>query len=155
MALTPFSFVKSLTDVISFPKPWNRTVFQKLHDETQDYINNTIKPAIDGLSSNFIAPIFLNGWQNLGGGQTLVGYYKDSAGWVHLRGSACAGTMETAMFSLPEGFKPANTIHLACVSSNDTSDIFGSIYIPSDGNVIPGVGRNTMVSLDGIRFYVG
>lgn len=54
--MNPFSFSATWSDKTSFPDPAKqagvfRTLLQKLHDETKDFINNTVKIAVDNAAS--------------------------------------------------------------------------------------------------------
>lgn len=91
-----------------------------------------------GLAS-FTFPTLINGFGNRGGGYNVPGYYKDALGFVHLQGTAGAGTAGV-MFVLPTGFRPGGTV------SFDS----GTVTIDASGNVSTSVTPYT--SLDGITF---
>ena len=46
-----------------------------------------------------------NGWVNVGGAQPLA-MYRKVADMVYLRGRIASGTLNTAMFTMPVGFRP-------------------------------------------------
>ncbi|PAD78019.1 hypothetical protein [Paenibacillus campinasensis] len=102
----------------------------------------------------WIAPTLLNGWENYGGSFTKAGYYKDSAGIVHLKGlikfgTAVAGTL---LFTLPEGYRP-NAVMIFPVSSNNGSqNVLARLDVTSTGSVIFNSGGNSWFSLDGVHF---
>jgi hypothetical protein len=52
-----------------------------------------------------------NGWTNYGGSWAPAGYYKDAQGIVHLRGLIKSGTVGSAEFTLPSGYRPTNDKH--------------------------------------------
>jgi hypothetical protein len=58
------------------------------------------------------------------------------------------GTIDTTIFTLPNGFRPATIVVIATVSNA----LFGYIQINTDGTVVPKVGNNAWVSLEGITF---
>lgn len=92
---------------------------------------------------------FQNSWANFGSTVATVGYYKDSFGFVHLKGTAKSGTINTTMFTLPTGFLPAGDSIYACASNN----AFGQVNInATSGAVTPQIGSNVFFSLDGIVF---
>lgn len=92
---------------------------------------------------------FTNSWVDFaGGGFSQTGYYKDTNGIVRLRGSIKSGTVGTAAFLLPAGFRPAGDSNFACVSNN----LFGFVIVNAGGAVIVQAGSNSYVSLDGISF---
>lgn len=93
------------------------------------------------------APTLLNSWVQHSTLQT-VDYFKDSLGVVHLRGGIKNGTINTAAFTLPSGYRPSGLIVFA-VPSND---VFGLLQVTTAGDVKPAVGSNAYFSLDGVTF---
>jgi hypothetical protein len=79
-----------------------------------------------------------NGWTTVGTSPVPT-FGKDTQGFVHLRGRIRAGTQNAAAFTLPSGFRPAET------ESFGTGTIFGGnstpciVTVDTGGNVIPGV----------------
>lgn len=103
-----------------------------------------------GLStSSPIVPALLNGWVNFGGYQPVT-YFKDELGWVHLTGLVKSGTMATAIFTLPVGYRPALERRFATVSNATSTP--SAINIGSDGGVVASLGGNTWFSLEGFSF---
>jgi len=96
-------------------------------------------------------PAFQNGWVNYGGGFATAAFRKNALGWMHLKGMIKSGTIGSAAFVLPVGYRSPTHIYFACVSNG----AFGDALILTSGNVIPQVGNNTWFSLNGITFYVG
>jgi hypothetical protein len=96
----------------------------------------------------FIAPTLLNGWVNFGAPFNPAGYFKDAFGVVHLRGIVKSGTVNTAVFTLPAGYRPANTEQYAIY----TGSTVGVVEILATGDVIAQVGNNTDFRFDGITF---
>jgi hypothetical protein len=91
---------------------------------------------------------FSGTWTNFGGAWNTAAYRKDAQGYVHLKGTIKSGTIGTAAFTLPAGYRPAADGRHACVSNN----AFGSCTITSAGVVTPSVGSNASFMLDGITF---
>jgi len=85
-----------------------------------------------------------------GGGSTYntPAYCKDTNGFVHLKGLIKDGTMQTAAFTLPVGYRPAKNNIIATASNS----AYGQFYIQSSGAVLPYIGNNAWVSLDSITF---
>ncbi|RYZ37446.1 MAG: hypothetical protein EOO71_27945 [Myxococcaceae bacterium] len=91
-----------------------------------------------------------SGWVATGFPRGNPKYYKNSAGDVVLGGSIKNGSLGSAAFNLPAGYRPLDELHLPVVSNTG----FGRIHITADGNVTPMSGSTTEFSLDGIRFRV-
>ena len=53
----------------------------------------------------------VNGWANSGGNFLAAGYYKDPWGRVWLQGKVGGGTNTTAVFTLPEGYRPKGELN--------------------------------------------
>lgn len=98
----------------------------------------------------WIAPTLLNGWLNFGSPNANAGYYKDAQGFVILRGLIKDGTMSSAAFNLPAGYRPASTIRFAAASQSLTQP--ATVVVDASGNVTPQTGNNVFFSLDTVRF---
>ena len=94
------------------------------------------------------APTLTNAWINFGGTLGTAAYRKDAMGFVHLKGVVKSGTIGSAIFELPVGYRPAGDTRFPVVSNN----AFGVCAISSAGSVVPTVGSNVSFSLDGITF---
>ncbi|MHC5054213.1 MAG: LamG-like jellyroll fold domain-containing protein [Planctomycetota bacterium] len=92
---------------------------------------------------------FSNGWDNLDTSTyNGAGYFKDTLGFVNLKGVIAAGTVGQSAFTLPGAYRPSKYETLMVMSDTGA----GYIGVSSTGEVIPmGVG-NGWVSLDGVRF---
>lgn len=97
---------------------------------------------------SWTAPTFTNSWVNYGGTFGNAGYMKDSLGFVHLKGLIKNGTIAQSAFTLPAGYRPAVDTAYA-VNSNSA---FGSVQVLNNGTVVPLIGNNAFVYLDGITF---
>jgi hypothetical protein len=94
----------------------------------------------------------MNGWQTHLGATASVGYAKDSAGVVHLRGTMDNGVDDTTAFVLPKRMRPRHTTVLALFTTTPGAEL----EINSDGTVLPiGGGDTTYTSFDGISFVAG
>lgn len=99
----------------------------------------------------WISPTLLNSWVNYGAGNYEAGYWKDSQGWVHLRGTIKSGVVPSTVFVLPAGYRPLNTIHLPASAGGGT--IFTlSVMATGDINVPPNT-SSAYVDLASICFY--
>lgn len=112
--------------------------------QSQIEILQPVKPRIE----QFIAVTFQNAWADFGAPFNPTGYFKDPFGIIHLRGTIASGTINTAAFTLPAGYRPANTERIG-VNSNDA---MGRLHINSTGTVVPVIGNNASFCLDGITF---
>lgn len=98
-------------------------------------------------------------WQNYGGGFSTAGFYRDPFGRVHLRGLvkivAAENDPECAVFTLPPGYRPAESTVFASLAENKFVRV--SVYEDLgevDPEAVPTGGGN-FLSLDGISFRCG
>jgi hypothetical protein len=94
------------------------------------------------------APTLLGTWTNVGGGNEVAGFFKDSMGVIHLKGVVTGGTINTAAFTLPVGYRPVNTQNFVA----DFNNAFGIIQVTNAGSVIPAVGSNLNCWMSGMTF---
>lgn len=97
------------------------------------------------------AAAFTNSWVNEGGAYGDAKYWFDERGDVHLEGAIQAGTITTAAFTLPVGYRPPIGRDFAV----DSNSAYGMCVIGADGVVTPQVGSNARFHLDGIQFSTG
>jgi len=91
---------------------------------------------------------FSNSWTTVAGTRT-PSYFKDDSGLVSLSGVIGGGTMNTAVFTLPSGYRPPSTIRCPVA----VSGVFGYVDITSAGVVtLYSSGSNSWVGLDGVSF---
>ena len=96
-------------------------------------------------------PTLLNSWVDYGSGYESASYWKDKCDVVHLSGLVKSGTTTdgTAIFTLPEGYRPRASEKFITVSLNAICVI--DIY--SSGNVTIRTGADSgWLSLSGISF---
>jgi hypothetical protein len=93
-------------------------------------------------------PTFQNGWTNFGGFSTMA-FAKDSAGFVHLKGTISAGTFGTTVFTLPAGYRPAQNLALpVAIERNALILTTGVVQIYQSG-------AETNAGFDGLAFKAG
>ncbi len=100
----------------------------------------------------WIAPSLLNSWTNYDAvNYETVGYYKDSEGFVHLRGMIANGTsISAAMFVLPTGYRPLK-FDVRGITANGPQ--LTSLRVAADGTVSALAGGSTVwTSLGGFYF---
>lgn len=94
-------------------------------------------------------PSFKNSWVVGGSPYHSASFAKDAEGFAHLRGAIKSGTVGSAAFTLPPGYRPAATVRFPVVSNG----AFGIVDITSGGDVIPqSPSSNLLVGLDSIIF---
>lgn len=102
------------------------------------------------LPFDFVAPGFLNGWVDNGGGNQAAGFLKERGDWVHLRGVIAGGATAdgTIAFLLPEDCRPPLTEVFRVASNNAAAEV----QITPDGEVKLYNAGSTYLSLSGIAF---
>lgn len=107
-------------------------------------------------------PAYENSWETYSATWGGAKFRIDSDGWVHLAGLVKNGTNGTAVFTLPEGYRPsgdenpAATVNrafgLGCNNSMTGQIVY--IFANTDGEVFVGYnsGTNGWVSLYGVQF---
>jgi hypothetical protein len=111
-------------------------------------VNNKVNKAQEGWSTpNITRGGYTPNWSG-----DSVGYFKDSMGFVHLKGSITAQNVTGEVFTLPVGYRPSNTQYFGNKSVG-TTDLF--IAVQSNGVVnLTATGDGTFC-MNGIYFYVG
>ena len=101
-------------------------------------------------------PSFENSWANYAlGDHADAAFRMDAEGWIHLKGLIKTGSNATVCFTLPVGYRPANTIYLHQPHYDATGSVVsGYAQIQSTGTVLVGdtSGVSTWFSLAGIQF---
>ncbi len=94
-------------------------------------------------------PAFQNSWANFGGAHAPASFYRDPAGWVHLKGLVASGSSTATMFTLPDGYCPPFTVYFTSASNL----VQCAVQVDTAGNVSKPIGgSNAYVSLNGISF---
>lgn len=105
--------------------------------------------ALVDINEQFRVPAaFLNSWANFGGAYNPAGFWKDKSGVVHLRGLIASGVIGSAAFTLPVGYRPANTEF----GATQANAAFATYRVLNTGDVVPFSGSNAYFALDGITF---
>ena len=115
-------------------------------DKIQDGFVSVGVQAFTALSGTYT-----NGWSNsfaTANGVEPGGYFKDPTGRVHLQGVISSGTVASAAFTLPVGYRPASTRIFSVISNG----AIGRFDISSAGVCTLQAGSNVYVSLEGISF---
>jgi hypothetical protein len=103
---------------------------------------------------SWTAVSFENSFSNFGSGWQGAEYMKDSFGVVHLRGlvKRASAALNTSMFTLPSGYRPAATQMFSCCGNNKHArmDInsAGAVTIEAADDA----SWNSFISLNGITF---
>lgn len=93
-----------------------------------------------------------NGWQHYQQPKHTAQYFRDSDGYVHLRGlikHSNPNVFPSVAAILPIGFRPRSEEHFV-VNSNGA---LGTCYIKENGEISPLSGSNVFFSLSGISFH--
>lgn len=93
-------------------------------------------------------PAFANSWANYGGGFSTAAFRR-RGGVVRLKGLVASGTVGQTIFTLPAGYRPAETRLFSTISNSAV----GRVDINSAGAVSCQLGSNVWLSLDGIAFF--
>jgi hypothetical protein len=99
----------------------------------------------------FISPTLINSWVQQEN-YSVVGFRKDSKGYVHIKGSVVGGTGQSIIFTLPTEYRPTDgTKTFSCASASGPC----TINVGTNGNVVALTAVSNNPGLDGIIFYVG
>lgn len=107
-------------------------------------------------SSGTIEPYFKNSWTP----EDDATYHAAACcmfplGIVRLRGVMDAGTIGSAAFTLPSGWRPNRKMWFAAgCEVEGVAPTIGFVVVDTSGNVIPKYGDNASFALDGIQFQV-
>jgi S-layer homology domain len=97
-------------------------------------------------------PPFQNGWANNPGPIfSTAGFFKDPLGIVHLKGTLNAGPSGLTAFTLPEGYRPAESLITPLAVS---SPGIAFMRILSDGQVQPVQPAGAAAAFEGLSFRV-
>ena len=94
-------------------------------------------------------PAFQNGWTNFGGGLSTLGFAKDSAGFVHLKGTIHAGTFQATVFVLPVGYRPSEELAVPVAIERD------ALIFPTGEVEVFQSGAEVNAGFDGLSFKAG
>jgi hypothetical protein len=109
-------------------------------------------PTVPPADSAWTAPTLTNSWVNAGGGTFAAGYRKVGS-MVYLRGSIRSGTIGSAAFTLPAGYRPLSLAVIGTVSNNAGTLMVSQLTVSGPGAVTPAVGSNASgFYLDNLSF---
>lgn len=100
-------------------------------------------------------PTFLNSWLNFGSGLNPAGYWKDTLGVVHLRGTVKCTTPNTVIFNLPAGYRPPNReLFIVMSAGAGFATTMGRVDVLANGDVQQMLGGSEYLQLDGLTFRI-
>ncbi len=105
----------------------------------------------DGDEEAWIAPAFLNGWVNIGGVWAATAYRKAADGRIDIRGYVKTGTLTSAVFTLPVGYRPTAQIVVPTVVNPPGS--VGELKIFTSGDVVVDSGSSILFQSVTVSFY--
>ena len=119
------------TDPLTGGSATSAAVFEAFRGTLTDASGVAVQAAIG--CTNFNVPVRNASLQNSWVVSTRAVYYKDSDGIVHVEGRIASGTVaaDTLLFTLPTGFRPANSERFII----DANGSLGRIYVEPDGDV--------------------
>ena len=97
----------------------------------------------------WVNPAFLNGWANMAGFLALR--YRKVSDAVTVQGCITGGTLGSAAFNLPIGFRPTGDIMLVTGGWSGSAWIVNRLRCLTSGDVIIDLGANQQVPID-LRF---
>lgn len=98
-------------------------------------------------------PAFQNSWANVAG-EPAAKYRKTPDGRVNLVGSVRSGSVATAIFTLPAGYRPPETLLIPVLNWNGSAGVMGILRITAAGSVsIDSPGSNAAVYLSSVSFF--
>lgn len=117
-------------------------------------MSSYVKPSDRGgtqrQATGWIPLTLANTWVTFSAAYPTPSVMRDANGFVHLRGVIKNGTVNTttAMFILPEGFRPGQRRFIGTISNGAA----GAIEISNNGACVAYVGNTAYVSLDTVTF---
>ena len=93
-------------------------------------------------------PAFANSWVNYSTAYNSCAFMKDALGFVHLKGLMKSGTVGLAAFTLPAGYRPIK----GNIFASNGAGAYASVYVNTTGTVVPTVGNNGFIAIDGMTF---
>jgi len=90
----------------------------------------------------------LGTWVNFESGEQVAGYWRDSAGIVHLRGVVKLGTIPGDLATLPENFRPGSLVRYPAYTNSG----LGYVSIAPTGVIRVESGSNPQIDLSAVSF---
>lgn len=122
---------------------------RKFADEYNRLIDNLFLEAWHEVGGSG-EPAFQNSWANFGSGFSTMAFMRDPFGFVHLKGTIDTGSASTVIFTLPENYRPGETMRFIFRSGS----VDGGLEIQTDGDVVSNYQNSTPQYLNGIIFRV-
>lgn len=97
-------------------------------------------------------PSYENSWVAYGGAFAAPAFRMDSDGWVHLRGIAKSGTMGTAIFTLPAGYRPLRDVYTVAMADANVCAYVRVIASSGAVAISSSTGTNGYVSISNVKF---
>lgn len=92
----------------------------------------------------YITPTMQNGWINYSTTYQYAGYRKDESGTVHVKGLVKSGTVNTSVFTLPVGYRPAYN-H---IFPSDSNSAIERVDAYADGRIMAYTASNAWFSIE-------
>lgn len=112
-------------------------------DDLWSHINNEIGFQ-STIQQSWLTPTLLNGWKNFDVTTDAAAYYKDSLGFVVIRGIITGGTVGANIFTLPVGYRPLKNVHRAQANNN----LFASVGYNSNGTITTDIAVSAWLTID-------
>jgi hypothetical protein len=115
------------------------------------YVTSPTEPVhLVGTEGN---PPFKSTFKNFGSNFAPAGFYRDQFGIVHLQGVVDPPGFAGTIFTLPEGYLPAQSYNFTYFGAMADSEKTVPIQLEADGDVVAATSNySTSLSLDGITF---
>ena len=109
------------------------TKADKLDTYTKQEVDDSLDLKANKQQEEWITPTLLNGWAVFSANDIQPGYYKDSLGNVHLRGTVKGGLTggPNPILTLPVGYQPSKNMFIPCINSGT----LGILVISRNGTV--------------------
>lgn len=132
-----------------------KAMLQELTDSVQQNataVSVLMNKKADKDAPGWITPTLLNGWAAFSSLYYEPQYYKDSFGYVHIRGLMKSGAGGVAAFILPMGYRPKKWVYLGALFKVGSTISTASIDVRDSGIVyIPSAAANAdWLQLDGV-----
>jgi len=97
------------------------------------------------------APSFIGGWTDYDSSHEVS--YSEANGRVHMKGWMKDGSLASAAFTLPTGYRPSQSLRFPVYTYSGGTVSIGSLRIDTDGSVIPNTGYTDIFSVDNVIFW--
>lgn len=137
----------------TYPNSWfDGTVNLAENKRVIPFLLKRLELKVDKAQGAWITPTLLNGATAIDAANYPIGYFKDSLGFVHLRGAVNAVPQFTTIFTLPVGYRPQPNARFVISADNNS---FGNVLVSSNGSIRIDKLAGASNYLTGISFYAG